>query len=66
MSLPTKKMSPKKRVYGNGGIFLPWDSYEVCCVGHFYTTLLKNVEDQDEIADKEKMIYIHQVLNEDF
>ena len=25
--------------------------------------LLKNLKDQGEIADKEKMIYIHQVIN---
>ena len=37
MSLPAKKMGPK-RVYRNGGIFLPWDSFKVCWVGHFYTT----------------------------
>ena len=37
MSLPTKNES-QKRVYGNGGIFLPWDSYEACWVSHFYTT----------------------------
>ena len=37
--LPTKKGVPK-RVYGNGGIFLSWGSYEVCWNGHFYTTIL--------------------------
>ena len=30
-------MGPK-RIYRNGGIFLPWDSFKVCWVGHFYTT----------------------------
>ena len=32
------KMSSQKRVYGNERILIPWDSYEVCWTGHFYTT----------------------------
>ena len=39
MSLPAKKKRVPKRVYRNGRIFLPWDSFKVCQAGHFYTTI---------------------------
>ena len=46
-----KKYDSQKRVYGIGGIFLPWDSYKVCWVGHFYTTTL-NQKKMEQIFHK--------------